>query len=248
MARGGRIREDAAIGIFFAAAFALGIVLISTRQTFQGDLTGFLIGNLQGVSAGDIAVSAAVGLAIIVVLAARAQGAGARLVRPHAGIGARLPGLRARRPAAGDPDRDDRGEHPGGRHHPGAGDARHPGGDGAPAGGPIRPDAGARLDPRRGGGRGRLLHLVPPGTASGGTIVLLRLGSSCSYSSSPRGMGSLPTGCASIPSMRPQAPPSIRQKAMRTGPRRAMYSHPTEDRRRPLAELVWPIDDHIGWA
>lgn len=70
VARGGRIREDAAIGIFFAAAFALGIVLISTRQTFQGDLTGFLIGNLQGVSFGDIAISAAVGLAIIVVLAA----------------------------------------------------------------------------------------------------------------------------------------------------------------------------------
>jgi len=68
VARGGRIREDAAIGIFFAAAFALGIVLISTRQSFQGDLTGFLIGNLQGVSAADI--SAAVGLAIIVVLAA----------------------------------------------------------------------------------------------------------------------------------------------------------------------------------
>ena len=69
VARGGRIREDTAIGIFFAAAFALGIVLISTRHTFQGDLTGFLIGNLQGVSAGDIAVSAAVGLAIILVLA-----------------------------------------------------------------------------------------------------------------------------------------------------------------------------------
>ncbi|MEX0710433.1 MAG: metal ABC transporter permease [Chloroflexota bacterium] len=70
VARGGRIREDAAIGVFFAAAFALGVVLISTRHTFQGDLTGFLIGNLQGVSAGDIAVSATVGAAILLVLAA----------------------------------------------------------------------------------------------------------------------------------------------------------------------------------
>jgi manganese/iron transport system permease protein len=70
VARGGRIREDAAIGIFFAAAFALGVVLISTRQTYQGDLTGFLIGNLQGVSVGDIALSSAVGVAIIVLLAA----------------------------------------------------------------------------------------------------------------------------------------------------------------------------------
>lgn len=69
VARGGRIREDTAIGIFFAAAFALGIVLISTRQTYQGDLTGFLIGNLQGVSVEDIIVSAATGLGVIGVLA-----------------------------------------------------------------------------------------------------------------------------------------------------------------------------------
>jgi manganese/iron transport system permease protein len=68
VARGGRIREDAAIGIFFAAAFALGIVLISTRQTYQGDLTGFLIGNLQGVAPEDILVSALTGLAVIAVL------------------------------------------------------------------------------------------------------------------------------------------------------------------------------------
>jgi manganese/iron transport system permease protein len=70
VARAGRIREDTAIGIFFAAAFALGVVLISTRRTFQGDLTAFLIGNLQGVSAGDILVSAAVGVAVLVCLAA----------------------------------------------------------------------------------------------------------------------------------------------------------------------------------
>jgi len=68
VARGGRIREDAAIGIFFAAAFALGIVLISTQQTYQGDLTGFLIGNLQGVSLVDIIVSAGTALAVIAIL------------------------------------------------------------------------------------------------------------------------------------------------------------------------------------
>jgi manganese/iron transport system permease protein len=70
VSRSGRIREDAAIGIFFAAAFALGVVLISTRKTYQGDLTGFLIGNLQGVSTGDIALSAGVAAASVLVLAA----------------------------------------------------------------------------------------------------------------------------------------------------------------------------------
>jgi len=70
VARGGRIREDTAIGIFFAAAFALGIVLISTQQTYQGDLTGFLIGNLQGVSVEDLLVSAGTATVLLVALAA----------------------------------------------------------------------------------------------------------------------------------------------------------------------------------
>ena len=70
VARGGRVREDTAIGIFFAAAFALGVVLISTRQTYQGDLTAFLIGNLQGVATGDIVVSGVVGLLVLLLLAA----------------------------------------------------------------------------------------------------------------------------------------------------------------------------------
>lgn len=70
VARGGRIREDAAIGIFFAAAFALGIVLISTQQTYQGDLTGFLIGNLQAVSVEDLLFSGATAGLLLLVLAA----------------------------------------------------------------------------------------------------------------------------------------------------------------------------------
>ena len=70
VARRARVREDAAIGIFFAAAFALGVVLISTRQTYQGDLTSFLIGNLQAVSLADIAVSAAVGAGVLALLGA----------------------------------------------------------------------------------------------------------------------------------------------------------------------------------
>jgi ABC-type Mn2+/Zn2+ transport system permease subunit len=70
VARRERVREDAAIGIFFSAAFALGVVLISTQRTYQGDLSAFLIGNLQGVSVTDVVVSAAVGLAVMAVLAA----------------------------------------------------------------------------------------------------------------------------------------------------------------------------------
>ena len=70
VSRGQRIREDTAIGIFFAGAFALGIVLISTQSGFQRDLSAFLIGQLTAVSWGDIAASLATGTAVIVLLVA----------------------------------------------------------------------------------------------------------------------------------------------------------------------------------
>jgi manganese/iron transport system permease protein len=70
VSRGQRIREDTAIGIFFAGAFALGIVLISTQSGYQRDLSAFLVGDLLGVSWGDIAASAAAGAAVIGLLVA----------------------------------------------------------------------------------------------------------------------------------------------------------------------------------
>jgi manganese/iron transport system permease protein len=70
VARGGRIREDTAIGIFFAAAFALGIVIISTQDTYQGDLSCFLIGNLQGVSIEDLLISGVTATLLLALLAA----------------------------------------------------------------------------------------------------------------------------------------------------------------------------------
>ena len=46
VSRAGTIREDTAIGIFFAAALALGVVLISTMSTYAVDLTHVLFGNV----------------------------------------------------------------------------------------------------------------------------------------------------------------------------------------------------------
>jgi manganese/iron transport system permease protein len=70
VSRGQRIREDTAIGIFFAGAFALGIVLISTQTGYQRDLSAFLVGDLLGVGWDEIALSAATGLAVVLVLVA----------------------------------------------------------------------------------------------------------------------------------------------------------------------------------
>ena len=125
VSRGQRIREDTAIGIFFAGAFALGIVLISTQTGYQRDLSAFLVGDLLGVGWDEIAFSAVTGLAVIGVLIAPPQGAAARQLRPRLRAGAWLSGLRARAAAAAAPDRHDRRQPLGGGHHPRPRHARH---------------------------------------------------------------------------------------------------------------------------
>ena len=65
VSRAGTIREDTAIGIFFAAALALGVVLISTMRTYAVDLTHILFGNVLGVTASDLWISG--GLAFLVL-------------------------------------------------------------------------------------------------------------------------------------------------------------------------------------
>ncbi len=66
VSRAGTIREDTAIGIFFAAALALGVVLISTMSTYAVDLAHVLFGNVLGVTASDLWVSGGLALAILV--------------------------------------------------------------------------------------------------------------------------------------------------------------------------------------
>ncbi len=63
----GTIKEDTAIGILFAAALALGVALISSIQTYAVDLSHILFGNVLGVSAFDLALTA--GLGFIILLA-----------------------------------------------------------------------------------------------------------------------------------------------------------------------------------
>ena len=67
----GHIREDAAIGIVFAATFALGVALISTTGSYATDLAHILFGNVLGVSTGDlwfIAIFSALVLATLLLL------------------------------------------------------------------------------------------------------------------------------------------------------------------------------------
>lgn len=64
------IKEDAIIGIVFAAAFALGLVIISRVEGYTASLSAFLFGSLTGVSPRDLAVSGITGVLIIAVMVA----------------------------------------------------------------------------------------------------------------------------------------------------------------------------------
>ncbi len=62
------IREDAAIGVVFAGAFALGIALLSLQRSYAVDLAHLLFGNLLGVGAADLWLEAVLGLAVLLTI------------------------------------------------------------------------------------------------------------------------------------------------------------------------------------
>jgi manganese/iron transport system permease protein len=63
-----KIREDAAIGVVFAGAFALGIALLSVQRSYAVDLTHILFGNLLGVSSADLWIAGILGGIVILTI------------------------------------------------------------------------------------------------------------------------------------------------------------------------------------
>jgi manganese/iron transport system permease protein len=71
VSRRGALRFDTAVGVLFAGTFALGVLLFSTIKGYAGDLLGYLLGNVLGISASDLiqlSLLAVVVLAIVIVL------------------------------------------------------------------------------------------------------------------------------------------------------------------------------------
>ena len=64
-----RIKEDTAIGVVFAASFALGIAMISRIDNYAGDLSHILFGQILGVSHDDLRLTLAFGLIVLVIVA-----------------------------------------------------------------------------------------------------------------------------------------------------------------------------------
>jgi manganese/iron transport system permease protein len=69
LSRRGQVREDSAIGILFAAALALGVLLISSMRTYAVDLSHILFGNVLGVSARDLVLTGAAAVAVLAAVA-----------------------------------------------------------------------------------------------------------------------------------------------------------------------------------
>jgi len=64
-----RLKEDSVIGVFFVAAFALGIVVISRAPGYAGSLQQFLFGSITGIPDRDLYVVGGTGLALLAVVA-----------------------------------------------------------------------------------------------------------------------------------------------------------------------------------
>ena len=64
------IKEDTAIGIIFAGMFALGIALISTVRSYAVDLSHFLFGDVLGVSAQSLWITAVFSFLVLLTIAA----------------------------------------------------------------------------------------------------------------------------------------------------------------------------------
>lgn len=62
------LQEDTAIGIVFAGAFALGVALLSTVNSFAVDLTHILFGDVLGVSPADLWLILGLGVVVLGVV------------------------------------------------------------------------------------------------------------------------------------------------------------------------------------
>lgn len=65
VSRRGQLTEDTAIGTLFSASMALGVVLLGLVPSYTADLMSFLFGNILAVTRTDLALLAAVSLAVL---------------------------------------------------------------------------------------------------------------------------------------------------------------------------------------
>lgn len=88
---GGTLTGDAATAVVLTAMFSIGVVIVSRRSSYAGDLTAFLFGRILTVSPRQLAETAVLAVIVLVLLAA---GARAFVLRAFDPAGARAAGFR----------------------------------------------------------------------------------------------------------------------------------------------------------
>ena len=68
--RGGRVREDTAIGVIFSGAFALGVALMNAYFKEEVELEHILFGDISALANADLALIAGFGILVLLALAA----------------------------------------------------------------------------------------------------------------------------------------------------------------------------------
>lgn len=68
ISRSKRLSHDSAIGVIFAAFFALGVVLLSRQSGFRQDLGSLLFGNILGVTRQDVFITLVVGAVVVSIV------------------------------------------------------------------------------------------------------------------------------------------------------------------------------------
>jgi ABC-type Mn2+/Zn2+ transport system permease subunit len=68
VARKIQVKEDTAIGIFFASTMALGILFIGLMRGYNVDLFGYLFGNILAVSEQDVWITLGLGVGVLVAV------------------------------------------------------------------------------------------------------------------------------------------------------------------------------------
>lgn len=67
--RRSQVRHETAAGVVFVFMLALGVVIVSRVEGYSVDLTSFLFGDVLGVSGGEVAFSAILAAAVLLVVA-----------------------------------------------------------------------------------------------------------------------------------------------------------------------------------
>lgn len=63
-----RVGEDSVIGVVYAAAFAIGLIVLSRSRGYSGSLTSFLSGSLTGVTSTDVVVTTVATVVLVATL------------------------------------------------------------------------------------------------------------------------------------------------------------------------------------